>query len=330
MFPANQLEKDIKTFHAEFNNSVNDDSPQVSQISHIVNYVLSTQGKFIRPQLLLSFCSLFGCDDKNRFKLAVAVEYIHTASLIHDDIIDDAVKRRNKKPLHLEWDVKTAILIGDFLYSRAFEIIGQSSHHATVEIFAHAAKRLSISEINELGSENDTELLTDSSRCINIMREKTAVLFGATCEAAAVISADERYRQQAQQFGMNIGMAFQLCDDALDYKIKDEDEGKWGKEAMQDLSKGKITLPLVYAYEEMNKTQQERTCAVIKNSELAEDINEVEEIGGIVCSGNSLKRIQHLAADFATKARNNLEDMPHNSVSESLEYLTHAIVNRVY
>ena len=329
MFPANQLEKDIKIFHAEFNNSVNEDSPQVSQISHIVNYVLSTQGKFIRPQLLLSFCSLFGCIDKNRFKLAVAVEYIHTASLIHDDIIDDAVKRRNKKPLHLEWDVKTAILIGDFLYSRAFEIIGQSSHHATVEIFAHAAKRLSMSEINELGSENDIGLLADSDRCINIMREKTAVLFGAACEAAAVISSGESYRQQALQFGMNIGMAFQLCDDALDYKINDD--GKWGKEVMQDLSKGKITLPLVYAYEEMNKTQQERTREVIKNSKPADEgTDEVGEIGEIVRSGNSLKRIQHLAAEFATKARNNLHTMPHNSVSESLEYLTHSIVNRVY
>lgn len=325
MFPADSLKQDMEEFHRCFNQLVCSDSSQISHLSDIINYLISSPGKHIRPQLFLSFCSLFGCLDNNRFKIAVAAEYIHTASLIHDDIIDDAVRRRNKRPLYLEWSIKTAILIGDFIYSRAFEILGQAGNNSIVNIFANAANRLSVSEINQLGSESELQLLEDEARFINIMEEKTAVLFGAFCEAAAVFSMKEKYCQQTRQFGMNIGMAFQLCDDLLDYNTANYN---WGKTSLQDLGQGKITLPLVYTYKEVTDTQKKQIREVIQNPEIS--TKKFENVVNMVQSGQSLNLIRNLAKDFCHKARQELQSLPSNDIHKSLVYLTQSIVNRRY
>lgn len=305
----------------------------------MLEHLLQAEGKTIRPQLLLTFCSLFNCQQDSKFKIAVATEYIHTASLIHDDIIDDAELRRGNKTVHNKWDVKTAILIGDFLYSRAFEIICQSKYYSLLGLFANAANRLSISEINQLGSKQNIKLLDAEEKCLQIMQEKTAILFGVICEAAVVLSdiKDEQRnstyrkdRKAAFNYGINLGMLFQIRDDYLDYAA---DSSKWGKERLQDIGEGKITLPLVYLYKLSAQSEQEYIKQIIAKSKRSQQ--DIDKIDAMMHSGKALELATNKAQDYAKMALAELSIIGDNESTmpearDSLSYLINLLSERNY
>ncbi|MCH9664410.1 MAG: polyprenyl synthetase family protein [Gammaproteobacteria bacterium] len=340
MFPPSALGDILGIYKKEFRNHLEGHE----SIADILDFLLQSEGKAIRPQLLLTFCSLLGCHDEDRFKIAVATEYIHTASLIHDDIIDGAISRRNQETLHQKWGVKNAILIGDFLYSRAFELICESKYSDVLALFANAANRLSISEINQLDINQTTGMrdLEDQEVCLNIMKEKTAILFGVVCEAAIVISTVAStqennkmasYRQAAFDYGMNLGMAFQLMDDYLDYSAG---SSKWGKRRLNDISEGKITLPLVYLYQSSSQADKDHILQVLTKAKSAASnsgINieaDIDSIDNMMKASSVPQQIIAMAKEFGSKAAENIKTFPQTKESESLCSLALTASSRDY
>lgn len=328
MLPSTAIAEDLERYRQEFSKYLGDQS----NITEMLDFLRQSKGKAIRPQLLLTLCALFGCQDAERFKIAVATEYIHTASLIHDDIIDAATSRRNQDTLHNKWSVKDAILIGDFLYSRAFELICQTKHGEVLGLFANAANRLSISEINQLeinegnGNKKDMVVLENEEICLSIAKEKTAVLFAVVCEAAILISTKQttqelgvkaiaEYRTAASNYGMNLGMAFQLMDDHLDYSATSDE---WGKKRLQDISEGKVTLPLVYLYQSSNNAEKDYILNVLQQkSSSAEDM---ENIDNKIKASSALTQVESMTKDFTEKALESLDILTASATNKDSEY----------
>ena len=301
-------EEDLQILRREFGFYLGDDS----NISPTLEYINESQGKAIRARLFLNFCRLFNCGEEEKFKIAVAIEYIHFASLLHDDIIDESDSRRGNQAMHKKWDIKTAILMGDFLYSRAFELIGRSCPHLS-EIFAHAANRLSISELDQLGAIQDLDILRDENKCLKVMQEKTAILFAVTCEAAAILGegrdmGDSRSSNRAAAFnyGMNIGTAFQIMDDCLDYGAESVNTGK---PRMQDLAKGKITLPLVYLYGLSDDSTKKKISSLIQIPEEEKTSDELHSIEIIMRESGAYDRVLAKASSYIDAAVKELSRM---------------------
>lgn len=269
--------------------------------------------------LVLSFCHLFGYERKDKYKLAVAVEYIHDASLVHDDIIDEAETRRGRKTVHRLWGEKAAVLIGDFFYSRAFELIGAVGSHALVRIFAAVANRLSAGELKQLVINGKNGLGKGDEWCYEIIHEKTAIFFGACCEGAALISGAMDYKRQARDFGCALGMIFQMRDDILDYGISC---GTETKNLLQDLSKGKVTLPLLYTYS--SATRAERRLI----EEVLEDPREdqLEKVAQLVHNSAAIAEMTAKAKVYSRQAVDLLRGMPTGEVRDSLAFLVEELM----
>ena len=315
-FPPFGLESDIAAFQDELNSILKHPHTETRQI---LQYVLEAKGKQIRPLLVLSFCRLFGYEQDDRYQLAAAVEYIHTASLVHDDIIDEAETRRGRKTVHQLWGEKTAVLIGDFFYSRAFELIARIKNPMLVQIFAKVANRLSLGELKQLVMGGAQGLQQGDEWCYEVMREKTAVFFGACCEAAALISGATSHSERARRFGCNLGMVFQMRDDILDYGT---DSGKVAKDLLQDLSKGKVTLPLLYTYSSVTQEEQR----LIEQALDSPQETRLEKITQLVRNSAALALMATKAKSYSLEATELLEQMPAGEVRASLAFLVEDLI----
>ncbi|MBE8182841.1 MAG: polyprenyl synthetase family protein [Candidatus Portiera sp.] len=323
MLPSSAVAEDLCRYKQEFAKHLGDHN----NIADMLSFLQENEGKAIRPQLLLTLCSLFECREEDRFKIAVATEYIHTASLIHDDIIDAAISRRNQETLHKKWGIKNAILIGDFLYSRAFELVCQTKYSEVLGLFAKAANRLSISEINQLDIKDDAVASTieNEETCLNLAKEKTGVLFAVVCEASVVVSSEQlhrhhkdiaKHRTVAFNYGMNLGMAFQLMDDHLDYSAT---SSKWGKQRLQDLSEAKVTLPLVYLYQSSSDLDKKQIIDVLQQK--IPSPQAIQTIDTKMQSSSSLAKVEKTIKFFSDKALANLETLAPGPVTEESESL---------
>lgn len=310
-FPAESLEPEIKIFQEKLKQILVSSRAEVHQL---LEYILAAQGKWIRPSLVLSFARLFKPDEKKSHQLAVAVEYIHSASLVHDDIVDEAEFRRGLKTVHRMWDEKRAVLVGDFLYSRAFELIGGFDIPELVCIFASIANRLSAGELRQLKMKGQNGLTKKDDWCYEVIKEKTAVFFGACCEGGVLISGAGEKRAVARQFGCALGMIFQLRDDLLDYGRVPDDGGK---DLLQDLSKGKVTLPLLYAYQEGTEAERE----LIRQTIEQPSSEGVSRIYQLVNGSQADELIRKRAKDYACEARGMLTGLPAGDIRDSLFHL---------
>ena len=318
-FPADDLKADISAFHIELREILNHSH---IDFQHILEYILATQGKFIRPLLVLSFARLFAPTEDKIYKLAAAVEYIHNASLVHDDIIDESEVRRGSQTVHRVWDEKKAVLIGDFLYSRAFELIGVLDIPELVHIFASVANRLSAGELKQLAMNGGNGLAAGEDWCYEVIQEKTAVFFGACCESGTLISGVIEHRKAAQDFGCALGMIFQMRDDLLDYGRVANDGGK---NLLQDLSKGKVTLPLLYAYQEGTQKEKELIHQTIESPHN----DGLQEIRQIVDNSHAIIRMREKARDYANEAFADLRKMPAGNLRDSLFFLVKQVVGDI-
>ena len=217
-----------------------------------MTYILRGEGKYMRPLLLLTFCHLMQQRGEVGIRAALAVEYVHAASLMHDDIIDEASLRRGRVAAHKKWTIKEALLAGDFLYAQAFELLGSLHCEQATSILAMAVGRLSAGELLQLVTTDREAMLFNSDAYYKMIYDKTAVIFGACCELAVLLSAKTAHRHQAKQFGDAFGMAFQLRDDMRDYLVDDCQRD----EILQDLHQGRITLPLIHAYQLADEHQK--------------------------------------------------------------------------
>jgi len=219
------------------------DSP-VALIPQLAGHIVAAGGKRLRPMLTLIAARLCGYDGKRHIGLATCVEFIHTATLLHDDVIDGSELRRGLKTANSVWGNKASVLVGDFLFARAFKLMVEDGSLEVLSILSDASAFIAEGEVQQMITANDTT--TSESAYLEVIRAKTATLFAAACRIGAVIADRPEVEEEAlQSYGLNLGIAFQLVDDMLDYSAA---QATLGKSIGDDFREGKITLPVVLAY----------------------------------------------------------------------------------
>jgi octaprenyl-diphosphate synthase len=217
---------------------------QIPLIPELAGHLIAGGGKRMRPMLTLASARLIGYAGSRHHRLAAAVEFIHTATLLHDDVVDGSDLRRGKRTANIIWGNPASVLVGDFLFSRSFELMVEADSLKALKILSNASAVIAEGEVNQLTGVRRIDLGED--RYLDIIGAKTAALFAAACRVAAVVAErDEEDEQALDAYGRNLGIAFQLVDDAIDYT---SDAGTMGKDAGDDFREGKMTLPVILAY----------------------------------------------------------------------------------
>ena len=216
----------------------------VTMIPEVANHLISSGGKRLRPMLTLAMAKLAGYSGDGHIKLAAAVEFMHTATLLHDDVVDESDMRRGKLAARMLWGNEASVLVGDFLLGQAFKMMVEVGNLHALDILSSAAAVIAEGEVMQLGAAKNTA--TNEDEYLAVIRAKTAELFAAACEVGPALAGKDKAEQAAcRSFGMNLGIAFQLIDDALDYGGK---SAKLGKNVGDDFREGKITLPVVLSF----------------------------------------------------------------------------------
>ena len=294
----------------------------VGVIPLLAEHLIAAGGKRLRPLMTVSAARLAGGRGDGALKLAAAVEFIHTATLLHDDVVDSSQLRRGKVAAHLIWGAPSSVLVGDFLFARAFELMVETGSLRALEILARASRVIAEGEVLQLTSAHDLRL--SQSTYLEIIGGKTAELFAAAAEAGAV-SADASPRQAAalREFGRSFGLAFQLADDALDYSGAAE---TLGKNAGDDFREGKATLPLILSINRSGPREADFWERVIVRKEQTEaDFRRAREF---VVGTGALDATLDLAADYADAAKQALAVFPRGDWREALESLADFAVSR--
>jgi octaprenyl-diphosphate synthase len=216
----------------------------VQLIPQLAGHIIAAGGKRLRPLLTLASAKMCGYHGERAAGLAACVEFIHTATLLHDDVVDESELRRGEASANAVWGNKASVLVGDFLFSRAFQLMVADGSLRVLEILSTASAVIAEGEVLQLMTSNDTA--TTEQAYLEVIKGKTAALFAAACEVGAVVAARPKVEEDAlQSFGLNLGISFQLIDDALDYSAKQE---TLGKTVGDDFREGKITLPVILAF----------------------------------------------------------------------------------
>ena len=260
---------------------------RVALIDQISHYIVNAGGKRIRPRLLLLFADAFGFDGPERFELAAVVEFIHTATLLHDDVVDESSMRRGRATANAVFGNAASVLVGDFLYSRAFQMMVSCNRMRVLEVLAEATNVIAEGEVLQLMNMHDADLAVEEY--LRVIRYKTAKLFEASARLGAVLGqADAQTEEACAAFGRSLGTAFQLVDDLLDYEGSTE---ALGKNVGDDLREGKPTLPLLLAMERADGSGRELIRHAIVHGEvdrLAEVIEVVRRSGALDLFGGAL------------------------------------------
>jgi octaprenyl-diphosphate synthase len=273
------IEHDLKDLEGSIQKLV---TTRVSFIREIVTYIIKSGGKRVRPILLILSARLSGYHNTRHIPYAAIVEFIHTATLLHDDVVDNAKTRRGRSTVNTVWGNESSVLVGDFLYCKSFEIMAEHGDHEILRTLSKATTALSEGEILELLKTSDIE--TTEQEYFEVIGNKTAVLFSAACEIGALLgNVDNKKRTALSAFGYDLGIAFQLKDDILDYVSLD---AVLGKNIGTDLKEGKVTLPLIHALKSAGEKDKTFAKKVLdKPSMTARDFERVRKIiqthGGI-------------------------------------------------
>lgn len=294
----------------------------VAVIPALAEHLIAAGGKRLRPLLTVAAARLAEGQGDECLKLAAAVEFIHTATLLHDDVVDGSSLRRGKVAAHLIWGAAQSVLVGDFLFARAFELMVETNSLKALEILARASRVIAEGEVLQLTRSHDMGLSQDLY--LEIIAAKTAELFAAAAEAGAVSAdADPAAAQALRAFGMNLGLAFQLVDDALDYGGETAD---LGKNAGDDFREGKATLPLLLAIQRTGSAEAafwDRT--VGRRDQTDADFTRARDL---ILGSGALTATLDLAADYANAAKTALAVFPAGPWREALEALADFSVSR--
>jgi octaprenyl-diphosphate synthase len=225
---------------------------EVTMIPEVANHLISSGGKRLRPMLVLAMAKLAGYTGDGHIKLAAAVEFMHTATLLHDDVVDESDMRRGKLAARMLWGNEASVLVGDFLLGQAFKMMVEVGNLHALDILSSAAAVIAEGEVMQLGAAKN--MATNEDEYLAVIRAKTAELFAAACEVGPALADRGKSELAAcRSFGMNLGVAFQLIDDALDYGGK---SAKLGKNVGDDFREGKITLPVVLSFRRGNESER--------------------------------------------------------------------------
>ena len=289
----------------------------INQMSH---YIIASGGKRIRPLLLLLCARATNYGGTEHHAMAVVIELIHTATLLHDDVVDESTTRRNQDTANELWGNAASVLVGDFLYSRAFEILVEPNSMSIMRILSKATNQIAEGEVLQLLNIRNANV--SQTKYFNVIEQKTARLFEAACKIGALLSdSSEKTINSLGDFGLHLGIAFQIIDDALDYE---SNSTTMGKEVGDDLSEGKITLPMIYALEITSGSEKKILRDAIKTA----DASNIDKIINILCSVNAFEFTRKIAENESQKALKSLKNIPDSEYRSALKLLCELSLNR--
>ena len=292
----------------------------VALVNQIAEYIISAGGKRIRPVLVLLLANAYGYRGAGHHELAAVVEFIHTATLLHDDVVDESSMRRGRQTANALFGNAASVLVGDFLYSRAFEMMTSLDDMRIMQILSRATTVIAEGEVLQLLNMHDPDVTRESY--LTVIRSKTAKLFEAAAQLGALIAgANDSQIEAAGEFGRSLGTAFQLIDDVLDYA---GDATEIGKNVGDDLREGKPTLPLIYVMENGTPEQRELIRSCIENG----DETRFDAVLAAVSSTGALDYTRREAEVAADRAKAAIADLPESEYKESLLQLCSFAVDR--
>lgn len=292
----------------------------VPLVSQVAKYIISAGGKRLRPSLLLLMSGALDYHGTQHHNLAAVVEFIHTATLLHDDVVDESTLRRGRPTANESFGNPASVLVGDFLYSRAFQMMLDADDMRVMQILAEATNVIAEGEVLQLMNMHDASL--DEAAYLRIIRSKTAKLFEASTRLAAVLAgADAATEEACATYGQALGTAFQVIDDVLDYA---GDANETGKNLGDDLREGKTTLPLIFAMQRARPADADSIRTAIENG----DANQLSRIVGIVRETGALDATRAAAAAEAQRAIDALHGFPANSYTAGLLQLAAQLLER--
>ncbi len=293
---------------------------EVALINDIADYIISAGGKRIRPLLVLLTAQALGEITPHHHRLAAIIEYIHTATLLHDDVIDESTLRRGKPSANQNWGDHAPILVGDYLYALAFETMNQIESPLVNQVLAQATKQLAEGEVLQLIHK---QTFISQAEYLQIITAKTARLFEAATELSATLSTqDEPTIQALKKYGHYIGIAFQMIDDILDYSTQSK---KLGKNTGDDLRDGKLTLPLIIAMESGSSKQ----AAIIRDAISQKNGDQLNPIIKILKETDALNDCKEIAVSYANKALQTLETVNTRQTTTTLQSVIEVIIDRI-
>jgi octaprenyl-diphosphate synthase len=292
----------------------------VPLVGQVARYIISAGGKRLRPALLLLVCGALGYRGEHRHTLAAVVEFIHTATLLHDDVVDESTLRRGRPTANESFGNPASVLVGDFLYSRAFQMMLDAHSMRVMEILAEATNIIAEGEVMQLMNMHDASL--DDAGYLQVIRSKTAKLFEASARLGAVLSdAAPAAEEACAQYGQALGTAFQVIDDVLDY---DGDVAQMGKNLGDDLREGKVTLPLIVAMRRGEPAQRDLIRHAIETGAL----DELDQVVSIVRQTGALDAAREAAAGEAQRAIDAARSLPSNPYTQGLLQLAAQLLQR--
>ena len=295
-------------------------SSEVALVNQLGHYIIDSGGKRLRPILAILAARAYGYEGSVHHLMAAIIEFIHTATLLHDDVVDESDLRRGRETANALFGNAASVLVGDFLYSRAFEMMVDVDSMRVMEILANTTNVIAEGEVMQLMNVHDAE--TTEERYLEVIQYKTAKLFEAATRLGAVLCGRSDTEEQAMaKYGMHLGTAFQLIDDVLDYS---SDSKAMGKNVGDDLAEGKPTLPLIYAMRQGSEHQAALIGKAIEQGGY-EMINEVQ---AIIQQTGALEYTEALAQGEAERAIRQLEHLPDSEYKQALEQLARFSVHR--
>ncbi len=292
---------------------------RVSLVENIGHYIIDAGGKRLRPLLSLLSAGALGGIGHDHIRLAAVIEFIHTATLLHDDVVDLSELRRGRPTANAEFGNAPSVLVGDFLYSRAFQVLVSIGNMPLMALLSDTTNTVAEGEVLQLSRAGNAD--TDEDTYFNVIRSKTAVLFAAACAGPALLSDNDAQRQALYDYGLNLGIAFQLVDDILDYEGKPEETGK---NVGDDLAEGKPTLPLIYLLRHGNPSQQQQVRRAISEKSAAE----LDDIVSAVQSSGALDYCHSTAARYSQAAIDALQTLPPSPHREAMCQLSELALQR--
>lgn len=295
---------------------------EVELVENIGHYIIEAGGKRLRPLLVLLTANCLEYSGHKHIKLAAIIEFIHTATLLHDDVVDVSNLRRGRATANARWGNAPSVLVGDFLYSRAFQMLVQLGEMEIMRILSDTTNVISEGEVQQLVNAKNPSVTQASY--FEVIYKKTAALFEAAGASAAVCAgAQSAEAQAAEQFGRHLGIAFQLVDDALDY---DGEQASLGKNIGDDLAEGKPTLPLIYAMEHADACDAE----LIRHAIVGADSSALNDVVAIVRNSGALAYTTDCAAKEIAKAKQCLQAMPANRYRDAMSGLADFALARTF
>ncbi|CAN2040598.1 octaprenyl-diphosphate synthase [Candidatus Magnetomoraceae bacterium gMMP-15] len=310
---------DLRTIEKALSKNLN---PYLDLVFQIARHIIFSGGKRLRPLLMILCARLCGYQGNFDKILSTVFEYLHAATLLHDDVVDDADMRRGKQAAHLLWDNSSVILTGDFLLARALSIAADAKSISIMKIIADVTSAMSQGEINQMMNKRNLKL--SEKEYMQVIHAKTAVLIQAACQCGAILAnACDEKQQALADYGFNLGLAFQMADDLLDYVA---DTKILGKSTGADLREGKLTMPVIYTLERADKKDRAKMHEIISDEKFS--FLDFENLLSLLKKYGGIKYTQKKAVDFVNTAKKSLSVFDESQTKDTLLKIADYVVAR--